>query len=375
MVWGDHVFLTSAISSENVEPPTPGLYYGGERPKPTATHRWMLYDVDFATGKIRWEREVKSAPPAGPRHLKNTFASETPVTDGERVYAYFGNVGLHVFDMDGTPVWSKDLGQHSTRNGWGTASSPALHDDRIIIVNDNEGQSFIAAFDKRSGKELWRVDRDEGTNWATPFVWEHSQGTEIVTSGTDKVRSYDLDGVLLWELRGMSRITIPTPFAKDGLLYVTSGFVGDDLRPMYAIRAGARGDISLNEGDTSNDFIVWSNPRLGTYNTTAVVYDGYLYTLLDRGFLLAHDARTGKEIYGKQRISANASGFTASPWAYNGKVFALSEDGDAFVIKAGPKFELLGTNSQEEMTMATPAIVRGSLFIRTASKLYRIVKP
>jgi outer membrane protein assembly factor BamB len=264
------------------------------------------------------------------------------------------------------------MGPFKTRYGWGTAASPVLHQDRVYIVNDNDDQSFLAAFDKRTGAEIWRVNRTEGTNWATPFVWEHTQRTEIVTSGTDRVRSYDLSGKLLWELKGMSSITIPTPFAAHGLLFLSSGYVGDAVRPAYAIRPGASGDISLATGETSNPYIAWSAPTLASYNPTPLVYGDYYYTLLDRGFFLCHDAKTGKEIYGRQRIATDASGFTTSPFAYNGRIFVTSEDGDTYVIQAGPRFEVIAKNSLGEMTLASPAISRGSLIIRTASKLYRI---
>ncbi len=374
VVWGDHVFISSVINTGQLEAPKPGLYFGGERPAPASPHRWMVYDIDFKTGKIRWEKEIRSAPPAAPKHLKNSYASETPTTDGDRVYFYFGDVGLFVFDMTGKAVWSKPIGPFKTRYGWGTAASPVLHRDRVYIVNDNDEQSFLAAYNKRTGEEIWRVKRDEGTNWATPFVWEHSQRTEIVTAGTGKVRSYDLSGTLLWEFKGMSSISIPTPFDRHGLLFISSGYVGDAVRPVFAIRPGASGDISLKPGDTSNQYIAWSAPTLGPYNPTPLVYGDYYYTLLDRGFFICHDAKTGKEIYGRQRISTDTAGFTTSPWAYNGKIFALSEDGDTYVIQAGPEFKVLGKNSLGEMTMASPAVVQGSLVIRTASKLYRIAK-
>jgi outer membrane protein assembly factor BamB len=374
VVWGDHIFVTSAITSGQSEAPKPGLYMGGERPAPTAPHRWMLYDVEFASGKIRWSREVHNGVPAGPKHLKNSYASETPVTDGQRVYVYSGSIGLFVFDMMGTPVWSKPFGPFKTRYGWGTAASPVLHGDRIYVVNDNDEQSFLAAYDKRTGAEVWRVNRAEGTNWATPFVWEHDGRAEIVTSGSDKVRSYDLSGKPLWEFKGMSSISIPTPFERHGLLFISSGYVGDAQRPAYAIRPGASGDISLKPGETSNQFIAWSAPTLAPYNPTPLVYGDYYYTLFDRGFFTCHDARTGKEIYGRQRIAVDASGFTASPWAYNGWIFAMSEDGDTYVIQPGPQFKVVAKNSLGEMTLATPAVSRGSLIIRTASKLYRLMK-
>jgi outer membrane protein assembly factor BamB len=198
--------------------------------------------------------------------------------------------------------------------------------------------------------------------------------TEIVTPGSDLVRSYDLSGKLLWQLKGMSTISIPTPFDRFGLLYISSGYVADPLRPTYAIRPGASGDISLKAGETTNSHIVWSLPTGAPYNPTPIVYRNELYTLFDRALFTSHDARTGKEIYSRQRITADAATFTASPWAYNGKIFVLSEEGDTYVVEAGPSFKVLGKNSLNEMALATPAVARGSLFIRTQSKLYRITK-
>ena len=375
VVWGDRIFVTSVISTVAPEAPKKGLYFGGNREAiPADEHRWMVYAVDWKTGKILWEREVYRGAPRSSHHLKNTYASETPVTDGERVYAYFGNVGLFVFDMNGKLVWSERLGPFRTRYGWGTAASPVLYKDRIYVVNDNDDQSFLMALDKRTGKQIWRVERDEASNWSTPYVWENERRTEIVTSGTRKVRSYDLDGHLLWELSGMSSIVIPTPFSQFGLLFLASGYVGDTVRPVFAVKSGARGDISLKEGAASNEYVAWYQRQAGPYNPSPLVYGDYYYTLLDRGIFTCHDARTGREIYGKQRIDPEASAFTASPWAYNGKIFALSEDGDTFVIQAGPEFKVLSKNSLDEMSIATPAIARGSLIIRTATKLYRIGK-
>ncbi len=373
IVAGNTIFVTSVVSSVEEEEPRKGLYFGGERPVPNHPHRWVVYAVDWNTGKIRWERELHNGVPETSRHLKNTYSSETPVTDGERVYVYFGNVGVFCLDMDGNVLWSKRFGARHTRNGWGTAASPVLYRDRLYIVNDNDEQSYIVALSKETGEEIWRKNRDEGSNWATPYVWENSQRIEIVTAGTNRARSYDLDGNLLWELTGLSSITIPTPFAESDLLYVTSGYVGDRRRPIYAIRPGASGNISLKPGERSSEYIAWFHPQGGPYNPSPLVYGDCYYTLFDRGFLTCHDARTGADVYGKKRIAAG-TGFTASPWAYNGRIFALSEDGDTFVIQAGPEFEILGTNSLDEFSMATPAIVRGSLIIRTASKLYRITK-
>lgn len=376
VVWGDHVFLTSVVKTGQPEPTELGRWRGTDIARTTEPHRWVVYDFELATGNLRWERAVHAGVPADAKHLKNSYASETPVTDGERLYVYSGSAGvLAALDFAGKTVWSVETGRMEMRSGWGPAASPVLHGGRVFIVNDNEQASFVAAFDARTGRQLWKVARDEGSNWVTPFVWEHTQRTELVTAGTRKIRSYDLDGKLLWELAGMSTIAIPTPFARDGLLYVSSGYVADDLRPAYAIRPGASGDISLAPGETSNQFIAWSSARLGSYNPSPLVYGSYYYTLHDRGFFTANDAKTGREVYGRQRISDQASGFSASPWAYNGKIFALSEDGDTFVIQAGPEFSIVGKSSLGETTLATPAIVDGDLVMRTATKLYRIGKP
>ena len=371
IVTGNRVFVTSVISATEPEKPTKGLYFGGERPTSTAEHRWVVFAFDLATGRTLWMREAHRGVPSFARHLKNSYASETPVTDGQRLYVQFGNIGLFCYDLDGKPLWSQKAESVRMRNGWGTASSPVHHQGRLYLVNDNDQQSFVTAVDARTGKTLWRQPRDEPSNWSTPFVWQHDGRTELVTTGAQKVRSYALDGQPLWELRGMSSIVIPTPFAAHGLLYVSSGYVGDTHRPAYAIRPGASGDITVSES-ASQPFVAWYQPQGGSYNPSALVYGDYYYTLYDRGFLTAHDARTGKEIYGKQRLDPAAGAFTASPWAYNGKIFALSEEGVTYVIRAGVKYELLGTNSLDEFTMATPAIIDDSLILRTASALYRI---
>jgi outer membrane protein assembly factor BamB len=369
VVWGDRVFLTAVVTDGKFEDAKKGLYFGGDRTKPaTDLHHWMVFCFDLQTGKKLWQNEAHRAAPSGPVHLKNTYASETPVTDGQRLYAYFGNVGLFCYDLDGRQVWSQKWASVRTRSGWGTAASPALHGDRIFIVNDNEEKSFLLALDARTGKQLWRVERDEKSNWATPFVWENEARTELVTSGTNRVRSYDLDGKLLWELGGMSSITIPTPFAAHGLLYVCSGYILDKKKPLLAIRPGATGDITP-EGDGGSKYVAWQLKSAGPYNPTPLVYGDYLYVLYDMGLLSCYDARTGKPLYEKERLGGQ---FTASPWAYGGKVFCLSEDGETHVIEAGPKFKRLSKNALDEMCMATPAAVRGKLLVRTLTKLYCI---
>ena len=374
IVWNDSIYLTSVVSGEPVEEPLGGLYRGRETWLPsTAEHRWLVYALDVETGAIRWAREVHSGVPTHGHHLKNTLASETPITDGESVFVYFGNVGVFALDTNGTLQWSYELKASNTRLEWGTASSPILWDDQLFVINDNDDQSYLLALSAETGAELWRSNRDEGTNWSTPYIWDNELRTEIITTGSDRVRSYDLDGDLLWQLSGMSSISIPTPFAAFGLLYLSSGYLGDQNRPVFAIRPGASGDISLTAQESSNDFVVWSQPQAAPYNPSPIVYGDYYYTLLDRGFFTSHDARTGEEIYARQRIDVGAA-FTASPWAYDNKIFVLSEDGETYVIRAGQTFEVIGRNSLNEFTMATPAIAHGSLFIRTRSQLYRITE-
>lgn len=373
VVWGNRIFLTNVISEGEVEAVKKGLYFGGNRPQISQDpHRWSIYGVDFESGAITWERQLHRGVPPAPRHLKNSYASETPVTDGERVYAHFGYLGTWCLDLDGNILWKRDWKPYKMRLDWGTAASPVLHEGRLYLLYDNEERSTLTCLDKVTGKTIWETERDEPSNWSTPFVWENELRTEIVTTGTGKVRSYDLDGRLLWELDGMSSIVIPMPFAGHGLLYIAAGYVGDDARPVYAIRPGAKGDISLPEGQSSNEFIAWFHPQAAPYNPSPLLYKDLYYTLYDRGFLTCHDAVSGREIYGKQRFEAGANAFTASPWAYNDKVFCLSEDGDCFVVEHGPEYRLIRKNSLGELCMATPAIAKGSLILRGAEHLYRI---
>jgi outer membrane protein assembly factor BamB len=375
VVWGGRVFVTSAASAEKPPEARKGLYIQDLAGKlPPGEHRWLVHCLDFKTGKPLWTQEAHKGPAPGTLHIKNTFASATPVVDGERLYVLFGNVGLFCYTLDGKPLWSHRFEPVKTRMGWGPGASPAAHGGKVFVVNDNEEKSTLTCFDGASGRPLWQVERDEKSNWVTPFVWRHEGRTEIVTAGSKKVRSYGLDGKLLWELEGMSVLAIPTPFAADGLLYVSSGYVGDPRRrPVYAVRPGAEGDVSLKGDETSNKFVAWSQKLAGPYHPTPLVYGDYLYVLLDRGFLSCYGAKTGKVVYERQKIEGGDV-FTASPWAYGGKVFCLSEDGDTFVIKAGPKFEQAGKNALDEMSLATPALAHGSLLLRTQTRLYRLAK-
>jgi outer membrane protein assembly factor BamB len=377
VVWGDRVFVTSTVSPGSVEAPKElGSVMEHIRGQTTTDeHQYMLHCVDWQTGRLVWSRCAHKGVPPGSIHPKNSYASETPVTDGERVYAYFGNVGLFCYDLDGRELWSRRWGSFRMDWNWGTSASPALHGDLLIVLNDNQEKSFLVALDKRTGRDVWRVERDEKSNWSTPFIWQNDLRTEIVTSGSGKVRSYDLSGTLLWELRGMSGVTVPTPFAADGLLYIASGCAHSALRPVYAIRPGATGDISLQDGATANAHIAWCQRRAAPYVTSPLVCDGLLYVLLDKGTLAAYDARTGEEFYSKQRFTDGRAAFSASPWAYDGKIFCLAETGETYVVAAGPEFRVLHVNRLDESTLATPAIARDSLIVRTLTKLYRIANP
>ena len=371
IVWGDRVFVTTVTSEGEVEPAKKGLYFGGERKEiPKDEHHWLVLCYELKTGRELWRQEAHRGTPPSTLHVKNTYASATPVTDGERVYAWFGNVGLFCYDMEGHKLWSTNWPPVKTRYGWGSAASPVVHEGRVFLVNDNDESSFAVALDAKSGRQLWRIDRDEKSNWATPYIWRNGPRTELITPGTKRIRSYDLDGQLLWECGGMSTIVIPTPFAGSGLLYVCSGYVGDKTRPVFAIKPGAAGDITLKPGETTNAFIAWYQPAAGPYNPSPLLYGDYFYVLFDFGFLSCHDALTGRQVYDKQRVRTGMTAFTASPWAANGKIFALSEDGDTFVFQAGPEYKLLHTNSLDEMCMATPAMAGDRLLIRTVTRLY-----
>jgi outer membrane protein assembly factor BamB len=370
-VWGERVFVTTVVSDGDKAAPKKGLYQGtGSRTPPKGVHHWLTYCYDLNTGKELWKREAHAGEPAVPRHPKSSYAAETPATDGKRLYVLFGDLGLYCYDLEGKPLWSHKIAPKKTLFDYGAAASPVVHDGLVLLVYDNEDESYLLALDAESGKERWRTPREEKSTWATPLVWQHKQRTEIVTCGKRMIRSYDLAGKLLWELDGkMSSLVIPSPFAANGLLYVSSGYVADTKRPAMAIKPGASGDITLKEGETSSEFVAWYLPKAGPYNPSPLVHGKYYYTLLDMGFLTCHDAATGKEIYGKQRFPAGAS-FTASPWAYNGKLFFLAEDGKTYVVKAGPEFELLHTNDLDDFCMATPAVSQGHLLLRTASRLY-----
>jgi outer membrane protein assembly factor BamB len=338
--------------------------------------RYMVFALDARTGRVIWEREAHRGKPFGGRHRKNTYASETPVTDGERLYASFGgNVGVFCYSIDGKLLWKHSWPPQPIYLDFGTASSPVVHGGRVYQLHDNDGRSFLAALDARTGNELWNVQRNDtprmmNSGWATPLVWQNSRRTEIVTIGLGFVISYDLNGRELWRLKGMTQAA-PSPVAAGDLLYVGSGSQGEANRPLMAVRPGAEGDISLRKDEASNDFVVWHQPRFSGYTPSPLVYRGRVYAVNNNGVLQVADANTGVEIF-KARIGGGGYTFSASPLASRGRLYFLSEDGDGFVLRAADKYEEIAKNSLGEMSLATPAADADSLYLRTQTRLYRI---
>lgn len=368
IVWGKRIFLTSAVGSEKLPTPTVGGYPGG-RVQQKEEHQWVTYCLDFDTGKVLWERAVHKGVPPQERHPRNSFASETPVTDGERVYSYFANIGLFCHDMDGSLLWERRWPAYPMRGGWGTGTSPVLHGDRIYIQNDNETESFLVALDKLTGKTVWQQPRQEKSNWSTPYIWQHEKRTELVTIGTGGIQSYDLDGNVLWKINGTSGLVSLMPVAKHGLLYAGAGY---HYGPLYAIRPGGSGDISLGPEENSNQWIAWHERRASSIHPCYLISGDRLFVCYDSGLLACFDAKTGKELFPRQRLETRGGRFYASPWAYNGRVFLLNENGDTWVVEDGPEYKLVRKNSLGDVAWATPAIAQGSLFIRTYASLYRL---
>ncbi|TWT75237.1 outer membrane protein assembly factor BamB family protein [Allorhodopirellula solitaria] len=376
IIVGDRVFVTSVLADEENLKPQSGLYMGlGVRDPAKGVHHWMVYCFDLNTGEEVWKHEAHTGRPVVPRHPKSSYAAETPTTDGERLYVLFGDLGLYCYQLDGELLWSQMIQPQKTNMDYGAASSPVVHEGQVIVVYDNEEDSWIAAFDAETGKQRWRTAREEKRSWATPFVWENNAGTEIVVAGENANRSYSLDGKERWSFNGdMSMLVIPSPFAAHGMCYISSGYVGDAHRPTFAILPGAEGEIAVDGKFEDSDWIKWYQPQASSYNSTQIVYGDYLYTVYDQGFMTCHNALTGEEVYDKRRFSPKGS-FTASPWAYDGKVFCLSEDGLTYVIKAGPKFEILATNPLDELCITTPSVAGGKLLIRTLSQIYCVTDP
>ena len=376
IVWGGRVFVTSAVSGSPGASFRPGLYGAGTASTDRSVQRWMVYAFDARTGAALWEAVAAEGTPRDARHVKNTYASATPATDGRYVVALFGSQGLHAFDMDGRPVWSKDLGRLDSgaydlpELEWGPASSPIIVDDLVIVQCDTQNESFLLAADVHSGDTVWRTPRDELPSWGTPSVYDSPTGAAIVTNGSHFVRGYDLrTGGERWRLGGSSRITAPTPVATPQILIVASGRAPE--APIFAVRPAASGDITLGPGQASSPAVAWRRERRGPYIPTPIVYEGRLYALHDAGILDAYDVETGAEIY-RRRIPHAGFGFSASPVAADGRLYLSGEDGVIFVVRAGPRFELIAANDMGEPLMATPALAGGVMYVRGARHLFAV---
>jgi outer membrane protein assembly factor BamB len=400
IIIGDKVILTTAYSKGQPKPKAgfggfgpgpggkgpggPGGFGKGAAPK--EMYQFKIVCLDRKTGKPVWEQVAKEARPTIPTHGSNTFATETPVSDGERIYAYFGMTGLFCYNLEGKEVWKKDLGSHSMQFGFGTGSSPVLAGDKLIIQCDNEEKSFLIAFDKTNGKELWKVDRREKSGWSTPFVWKTKDRTDIVAIGGQKIRGYDPEnGKEVWSLDIGGGQCSASPVGDSDRLYVgvgQGGFAGPGgpkggnsrSGTMFAVKAGAKGDITP-KGDGTSAGIAWTASRAWPSSASPLVYDGFVYVLERSGGLIScYSAKTGKAAYTKERIPS-AGAFWASPWAADGKIYCLDENGQTHVLKAGEEFEVIRVNKlARDMYWSTPAAADGSLFIRSVDSLYCIGK-
>ncbi|HEV2764722.1 MAG TPA: PQQ-binding-like beta-propeller repeat protein [Pyrinomonadaceae bacterium] len=376
VVWGERVFVTTAVSTAPKTETRYGLYGDVDPVKEEPKHAWKLYALDKRTGKVLWERTAFEGLPKVKRHPKSTHADSTPATDGRTVVALFGSNGLFAYDVSGKLLWKQDLGVldagwfYDPDYQWEHGSSPVIYRNLVIVQADIQKGSFVAAYDLKTGRQVWKTPREEIPSWGTPTVYEGKTRAELITSGTKAVRGYDpLTGRELWRLGPMSEITTPTPFVAHDLIYVTSGYA--PIQPIYAIRPGASGDISLPSGKESSEFIAWSKQRGGPYMPTPIVYGDLLYTVSNQGVVTAYNAKTGERVY-QERIAGRGGAFTASPVAYDGKIYLSSEDGEIFVFKAGPKHELLSVNPMGEVIMATPAISDGLLIVRGLKHVFAV---
>ncbi len=400
IVWGDRVFVTSAVNAGKFKAPSTGIFgndYAEELSKQGLSMEevgkrvvardveltneaeevsYQVFALDAKTGKVAWKQEAHRGKPFGGRHRKNTYASETPATDGQRLYASFGgNVGLFCYSLDGKLLWKKVWPPQPIYLDFGTASSPIVHGGRVYQMHDNEAESFLIALDARTGQDIWTASRTGfkarmQSGWATPFIWESGSRTEIVTIGKGLVISYGTDGKELWRLGGMTQAT-PSPVAGDGLLFVGSGSQGETNRPLFAVKPGAAGDLTTVKDAPLNEFISWFLPRFSAYTSSPLLYRGRVYAVNDNGIMQVADAKTGKEIY-KARVGTGSATFSSSPLASAGKIYMLSEDGDTYVVAAGDEYKEVSKNSLGEMSLATPAADAESLYLRTATKLYRV---
>jgi len=376
VVWGNRIFLTTAVSSDPKASFRPGLYGDGDASKDRSQQRWVLYAIDKGSGKIVWEKTAHQGEPLEKRHIKSTYANSTPATDGRIVVTWFGSQGIHAYDFKGRFLWKVDLGRVNMgaydipSYEWGPASSPIIWNDLVIVQCDTQADSFLLALEASTGKTVWKTDREELPSWGTPTVMQTSAGPQLVTNASNFIRAYDpRTGKELWRLGRSSKITAPTPIFADDLIVVVSGRGPE--RPIFVVRPGARGDLTLPDGKTSSETIAWSRTGRGSYMPTPLAYKGILYVLGNNGLFDAYNLKTGEEVY-RQRLPTIGSGYSASPVAADDKIYLSNEDGEMLVIGAGDKFTHLATNSMGELLMATPALSEGVMYVRSSNSLFAI---
>ena len=379
ILWDNRLYVSTAVSKAGSAPLKVGLYGAGDSAEDKGEQAWKIYALDRTSGKIIWEQTAQQGVPRALRHTKATHANTTLSCDGKRLVAFFGSEGLYAYSLAGKPIWKKDLGTLvNTPAGfdlqWGYASSPTLHRDTIVVLCDVKSGPFVAALSAVDGRELWRTSRVgvSSQSWSTPAVVEHGGNTQVVLNGWPYIASYDFaTGKELWRLKSEGDIPVPTPLFAHGMIYVTNAHGGG--APLYAIKPDASGDISLTGAFRTNAGIVWSEAKNGAYMQTPLVLGDLIYSCSDRGILKVYDARTGKRHY-EQRLGSGTTGFSSSPVAAGGKLYFASEEGEVYVIKAGPVFELLATNAMGEITMATPAADDGVLYYRTRGHVVAIAQ-
>jgi outer membrane protein assembly factor BamB len=378
VIWGDRLFITTAVKEGEEQKLKVGLYGDIEPVQDDATMLWKVFCLDRNTGKVLWERTAHKGVPKVKRHPKSSHANPTPATDEGHVVAFFGSEGLYCYDHEGKPLWEKDLGLLDSGfymvpdAQWGFASSPVIHDGKLVVQCDVQKGSFLAVYDLKDGQQLWRTDRHDVPTWSTPTVHTGaSGGTQIVCNGFKEMAGYDFaTGKQLWRLSKGGDIPVPTPIVdeKNALVFLTSAH--GPQAPIFAVRPSARGDISLDERKDRSDAVAWSRKRFGNYMQTPILYRGLLYGCRDNGVMMCLEPETGKELY-TQRLEGGV-GFTASPVAADGKLYITSEDGQVHVIKAGREFQSLAVNPLGEVSMATPAVSGGVLFFRTQSQVIAV---
>jgi outer membrane protein assembly factor BamB len=356
--------------------PRPGQGPAGLMPEDTSykaeIYRWEIACVDLTTGKQLWKQTAYHGSPRTGKQPMNTYANETPVTDGKRICAYFGMIGLYCYDMDGKLLWQSDLGSYKTQNGWGTGSSPVLYQDVIYIQIDNEIHSFIIAIDAATGKEKWRSDRDEKTNYSTPFIWKNNTKTQLIVNGK-MVCSYDLNtGKVLWELKTGMDQAIPSPVADKTHLYIGNKAGMQTKGKFYAVKSGASGDITPKDSLTLGPWLEWITPDAGLGSGSPLLYKGLLYNISQKGELTVTNTADGKQVYMK-RINGMGAVWS-TPWVFNNKIFFYDEKGVTRVFKAREQFEQITENKLNDKFWASPAISGDKIVIRGVEKLWCVGK-